>query len=105
VARVSAPASRIRALVKEMEAPHLQCRDYGHGWRPVTAYREGRTYVRVLSCANCGTEKKQRLSSYGEVLSNRMSYPEGYLFKGVGRITGEAKNVVRLASLAAEIDA
>ena len=99
-----ASVSSVKALVKDMESSYLQCRDYGHAWKPVTAYREGSVFIRVLGCANCETQKKQRLSRRGEILSSSMVYPKGYLFHGVGRIAGEAKDVVRLASLQLELE-
>jgi hypothetical protein len=78
----------------------LYCREMGHNWRPQSAgrYKDG-GFSRILRCTRCKTERHQEISQRGVVLSNKYVHPEGYLHKGMGRIVGDGRGVLRLESI------
>lgn len=78
----------------------LYCREMGHNWRPYSAgkYRDG-GFERILRCSRCRTRRVQEINSRGVVLVNKYIHPEGYLHKGMGRIVGEGRGVLRLESI------
>ena len=84
-----------------LELEHLQCRDFSHSWRSYTArwYAKERCYESILRCARCGTLRIRYLSKTGTQISSKYDYPEGYLLKGVGRLTGSDRDKIRLASV------
>lgn len=80
---------------------YLQCRELGHNWRPHTAgrYKDG-GFRRTLRCPRCRTKKHQELSSRGQIMgSTHYTHPDGYLTHGMGRIVGEGRDILRLASI------
>lgn len=77
----------------------LVCRDLQHSWKPYTARREKGGFVRTLKCVRCSATKEQRLDNEGYILSNRMSYPMGYLRPGEGRLTRDERATLRLRNL------
>jgi hypothetical protein len=87
-----------------MKQTHLECRDVGHLWRPWTA-REvhdqqlGRHWERTLRCTRCRAARTQLLTAQGAIVSNRYTYPDDYLRKGLGRIAGEGRDALRAESL------
>jgi len=86
-----------------MPDTHLLCRDFGHSWRPWTAQwvPQRRQYVEALVCVRCECVRKRLLDEYGAMLGNSYDYPDGYLVHGVGRLTGDDRNDLRLAGLQA----
>jgi len=86
-----------------MELAHIQCRDFGHSWRPYTAKwnAKERAYETQLKCQRCTTLRQRWLSAKGEQLSGNYDYPDGYLVKGMGRLTGHDRDVIRLQSVLA----
>lgn len=90
----------VEAFAKGLEEKFLLCRELGHNWRPWTAskFRDG-GYERVLRCSRCLTRRFQEISSRGEVIHSHYKHPEGYLHKGMGRITGAGRGLLRLESI------
>lgn len=79
---------------------YLHCRELGHNWRPYSAGRfQDGGFERVLRCTRCKTRRVQEISSRGVVLVNKYIHPEGYLHKGMGRIVGEGRGLLRLESI------
>ena len=78
----------------------LYCREMGHNWRPFSAgrYKDG-GFERILRCSRCRTRRVQEISNRGVILANKYEHPEGYLHKGMGRIVGEGRGVLRLESI------
>lgn len=78
----------------------LACRELGHHWQPWAAglHPDG-GFDRTLRCSRCHTEKHQELSNRGSVLTSRYNHPDGYLTKGLGRITGDGRGVLRLEAI------
>lgn len=92
-------ADALAALTDE----HLLCRDFGHSWRPWTAewIPQRRQYVEALACVRCATVRRRLLDEWGALLGNVYTYSEGYLVHGIGRLTGDDRNDLRLAGLQA----
>ena len=90
----------VETFAKGLDEKFLLCRELGHTWRPWTAskFRDG-GYERVLRCSRCLTRRFQEISSRGEILHSHYKHPEGYLHKGMGRITGAGRGVLRLESI------
>lgn len=79
----------------------LACRDAGHHWETVDAAHFARLrYYRVQhQCARCGVSRYRELSEFGHVYATTYAYPDGYLVPGLGRIVGDSKDAIRLASI------
>lgn len=82
---------------------HLLCRDFGHTWKPWTAewIPQRRQYVESLVCTRCTTVRRRLLDEYGAMLGNSYTYADGYQVHGVGRLSGDDRNDLRLAGLQA----
>jgi hypothetical protein len=91
----------VRSYASDLPAKWLQCRELGHNWGPHKANtNDDGGFDRVLSCRRCTAKRHQVLDSYGRIVSNHYEYPEGYQMPpGQGRISGDAKGVLRLASI------
>lgn len=87
--------------VARMALEHVQCRDFGHSWRPFSArwLAGSNCFVEILQCARCATERSRMLGARGQLLSNRYVYADGYLVKGMGQLTGTDKDSLRLRSI------
>jgi hypothetical protein len=96
----SAPDFALESVIDGMTLEHLQCRDFNHSWRPYTASRHTNGLIeRQLRCSRCRTIKVQTLNRWGHVVAGRYDYADGYVIKGLGRIIGEEKDHLRLASI------
>jgi transposase len=86
-----------------MPDTHLLCRDFGHSWRPWDAQwiPQRRQYQEALLCQRCQTVRRRLLDEYGAQLGQSYTYADGYLVHGVGRLTGDDRNSLRLAGLRA----
>lgn len=87
--------------IQRWSDPQIQCRTYGHSWRPrsVAHYRG---FYRVFQWCNrgCGTSRHMDMSETGAVLTRwQLRYGEGYLLVGLGRVLGSARDQLRLASI------
>lgn len=95
-----APDFSLAAVIDTMRVEHVQCRDFGHSWRPYTAARlRGGGYESTLRCSRCRTLRKRTLGNHGQVLASSYEYPEQYIILGLGRLVGEEKDHLRLASI------
>ncbi|MFD0331880.1 hypothetical protein ACFQZC_36310 [Streptacidiphilus monticola] len=90
----------VRQYASTLNQQQLQCRDFGHNWRPHTAARRADGgYDRSLIC-RCRTVRMQVLDQWGRVVSSQYAYPDGYeMPRGIGRISSDDKGVLRLASI------
>jgi hypothetical protein len=95
-----AETDAVRDYASGLSNQQLQCRDFGHNWRPHTAARrDDGGYDRSLVC-RCKARRIQVLDSYGRIVATHYEYPDGYqLPKGTGRISSDDKGVLRLASI------
>jgi hypothetical protein len=90
----------VRDFAEQLPERFLYCREMGHNWRPYSAgrYRDG-GFERTLRCSRCRTRRVQEISNRGVIVTNKYIHPEGYLHKGMGRIIGEGRGVLRLESI------
>lgn len=97
----------VDAAIAAMRQTHLQCRDFGHSWRPMAVERipQRRQWLQALRCVRCRTVRQRLLDEYGHQLSAQYIYAKGYVVNGLGRLTGEDRDHLRLASLMALISA
>lgn len=87
-------------FAEELPERFLECRELGHLWRPWAALSNpDGGYDRTLRCTRCQTKREQIITSRGVVTSNRYIHPEGYLHKGMGRIVGDGRGLLRLTSV------
>jgi hypothetical protein len=89
----------VKQLAHELTEAFLHCRDYGHQWRMANARREGKLRIRTMFCPSCKYNKYQTFDSRGILVEQKHDYPEGYLIKGLGRIVGDTKGLIRLESI------
>ena len=96
----------VEAAVVHMNVDHLQCRDFGHSWRPFSArwIPKFNQYESQLKCLRCSTVRTRFLSRTGAQISSAYDYADGYQIKGLGRLTGVDRDVIRLHSILAVID-
>ena len=96
-----ADANEVEQWAHTLKQTWLLCRELGHTWKPFTAryVPEQRAYERTLRCPRCATERRQVLDGSGHVVSSSYVHPDGYLHKGLGRVTGEGRDALRLESL------
>lgn len=100
-----ATIGQVQDFAEELSDAHLHCRELGHLWRPHSAgrYKDG-GFERVLRCNRCRTRRQQTLTGAGMVQTNKYIYPDGYQAKGLGRIVGEGRGILRIASITRVID-
>lgn len=88
---------QVRAFAKHLPEAYLRCRQYGHNWDPFSAVKTGPRYDVTLDCERCHSKRRILLDSNGMLVkAPHTNYAEGYLAHGIGRLTGEAKGVIRL---------
>ena len=84
----------------------LNCRTYNHNWVPSqAAWEEGGSILHVVhSCERCTTQKHMEMSQSGHVYNQWYEYADGYLSKGLGRIAGDARDLLRITSVTRTFD-
>lgn len=89
-----------------MSDAHLQCRDFGHSWRPydVTSVPQQHAYREALLCGRCKTLRLRLIDARGFQLATSYRYPDTYLVKGLGRLDETDRATLRLAALQTAID-
>ena len=90
----------VQRVADDWSTDFLQCRDVGHHWVPEDAVHviAARFYRVIHACTRCEVRRTRELSERGHVFAQTYDYPDGYMIKGLGRIAGEAKDALRLAS-------
>jgi len=99
--RKPAPPITATQAIGIMGTDHLQCRDFGHSWRPRTArwIETEKCYETELRCQRCTSIRLRYLSARGDIISSRYQYADGYTVKGLGRLTGDDRAQIRLESV------
>jgi hypothetical protein len=92
---------QLDTAIHAMADEHLQCRDFSHSWRPLTAawLPDRRVFETKLRCARCKTRRVRHIGPAGQLVSSHYEYPEGYVIKGMGRLDGAARDQLRLESV------
>lgn len=102
---VTPPAARkmqtaLEKSIYSMALEHVQCRDFGHSWRPFQAHQVPGGFKSVLRCARCTTIRIRMLGTRGQLLDSGYDYVDGYLMDaGHGRLSSEDRDIIRLASV------
>jgi hypothetical protein len=91
----------VKEAAKDWNDAILECRTYGHNWQPLRATYNARLlfYAVVQICPRCGTQRNMEIGSRGQVYASWYTYPEGYLLSGLGRITGDARDTLRMETI------
>lgn len=78
----------------------VNCRVYGHAWRPLTVTHRPGLYTIFQRCGRCRNERQQEVNERGYPVSPwRMTYVDGYLLRKLGRVGVDGRAVLRLQSL------
>jgi hypothetical protein len=96
----------LEAAVQGLRPEFLQCRDYGHAWRKFTAkwLPSFNLYDVREKCMRCDTTRARSIGRHGERLGAQYEYPDGYQMTGMGRLSGDDRDVIRLASVLHVLD-
>lgn len=99
-----ADLDEIQEFAEALPEKYLHCREMSHNWRPfaVGSHKNG-GWERTLRCTRCKTKRVQHLDTRGMIISTRYEHPKGYLHQGFGRIVGEGRGVLRLASIKRQV--
>lgn len=95
------PNLDVESVIADMPDNFIQCRDFNHSWRSHNAnYDAGsQSYDVTLKCTRCKAERIRTIDSHGGLVSSHYDYKDGYLIKGMGRLTGNDRNALRLNSV------
>lgn len=96
----------VERLADQWTPDILRCRTYGHLWEPQQAtYNSKYRYYKVVQiCRSCDSYRNMELDSRGHVVSQSIDYADGYLSKGVGRIIGDGRDILRLQTVLKTFD-
>lgn len=95
------------AFAKSLPDPFLECRRFGHPWKAYTVGKDGPRFVETTICPRCQSTRTQVYDRGGMIVRGKggTHYSDGYLAHGIGRITGEAKGLIRLEAMHRIMDA
>ena len=95
-----AAVEKARQSIDDIPDEFLLCRDLGHAWAPhdVKISRKFGEIHRILQCRSCPTQRTQILDMDGYAKRSRYEYPEGYVLRGVGRLSVADRAHVRVIS-------
>lgn len=95
------PDFDLDATIETMRLDYLQCRDFGHSWRPYTArwVAAERAYESTLRCSRCRTLRTRYIGQNGQQMGAHYNYAEGYTIQGMGRLAGHERDLIRLRSV------
>lgn len=99
--RVADPAE-VERECRDWSDEFLECRTYNHNWLPqrATWNAEYAYYHIVQVCRRCKSERRMDMNRRGHLLAKpTISYSEGYLSKGLGRLMGDSRDIIRLAAV------
>lgn len=93
--------AEVEEFAAGLKEAFLYCRRFGHAYKPHTAKlsNEFRGYETTKRCTRCTLVVVEVMDMRGAIIKSWPRYPEGYLAKGIGRIVGEGKDIVRLETL------
>jgi len=91
----------ISDAVEDMPPSFVQCRDFGHSWRPWRTrwLDKDRVYSSELRCTRCHTIRERLISESGAMVSSHYEYADGYQIHGLGHLSSSDRDAVRLASM------
>lgn len=78
----------------------VNCRVYGHTWRPMTVTHRPGIYTIYQRCGRCRCDRWQEVNESGYPVSGwHITYIDNYLLKNLGRVGADGKAVLRLRSI------
>ena len=78
----------------------VNCRTYGHAWRPLTVSHRPGVYTIFQRCGRCRSERHQEVNEQGYQISTwKIHYEDGYLLHNLGRVGADGRAVLRLVTL------
>lgn len=89
----------VRRAAEGWDEDQLHCRMNRHDWEPSQARRDASVnLIKIVEiCSRCDSEKHQEINgTTGLQFSQWYVYAEGYLTKGMGRISGDGRDTLRL---------
>lgn len=103
---IFAEVSAVESWAATLPSAFLLCREMGHNWRPWRAVWNGdqQAYDRILMCHRCKSKRSQVLSVGGHVVRSAYDHAEGYLAQGLGRVSGEGRDRLRLESVKRSVE-
>lgn len=103
--RAAHPRKNVRPLIDKILPDHLECRDMMHAWQPYDVVVEGKKFHQTVQCSRCTYQKTRTLSDTGKVLKKwgKPVYPEGYIIKGLGFLTKEERDEIRMRAMSRTI--
>lgn len=88
---------QVQQFAQGLSQEFLECRQYGHAWKPYTVDSGGGLYEVTIRCSRCTSEGVDTVNRRGQrIRPRRPRYAQGYLASGMGRMTGEAASVIRM---------
>lgn len=91
---------RSKAVLMSMS----ECRDLRHAWVNWRGHQEGKTFIRILQCERCGTQRVETLDTRGRLKkSATYRYNPEYKIEG-GPLTAEERGAIRLMSMQASFE-
>jgi hypothetical protein len=95
----AAPEDVRNAAVNWTEG-QVNCRVFGHAWRPLTVTHQPGVYTIFQRCGRCRNERQQEVDERGYAVSNwHTRYVDGYLLRKLGRVGTDGRAVLRLQSI------
>lgn len=89
----------VREFASDLADELLNCRQFGHSWKPYTVELNGRFYEQVLRCGSCETDRVLSINKRGVVVKSHYRYANGYVLDHLGRIVGDARAVLRVEGI------
>lgn len=97
---------QVARAIAGMSAGMLRCRRLRqHNWEPASVEKERGRFIEVLVCTRCDSYKSFKYSAKGRVAERRpITYSEGYLLIGLGKIGEAGRDVINRTSLQADME-
>lgn len=99
-----ATREQVEEAAAEWEDAVIMCRASGHSWQPSTVTHDRHGYTITQACLRpgrirCGCTRTRNMTERGYYTKWKPYYPPGYLLVGMGRIDGEGRAALALASI------
>ena len=103
--RAKSRENDVLTFIQNLPPDYLECRQYGHAWGPHEVHVDQGIYDVTIQCSRCFSSAREVISRRGERLRKRsVRYSEGYLTKGLGRLDGDTRSMLRLEGVLRMVD-
>jgi hypothetical protein len=90
----------VEQAVERWTDGQIECRAYGHNWRPASVTHRPGVYTVYQRCPRCRNRRRQPINENGYALAPwSAAYQDGYLLKGMGRLGTDGRAVLKIATL------